>query len=101
VGGALWWCFEKEKGRRRRLVFAPVQDGCRKKEEIKDWQGNVHFPRIVDPRSEIGGKMEDENDISFWNDGRTLFVQECILSTYPKLTRGAKFDKLFRTEQTR
>ena len=78
-----------------------TQDGCRKKEEIKDWQGNVHFPRIVDPRSEIGGKMEDENDISFWNDGRTLFVQECILSTYPKLTRGAKFDKLFRTEQTR
>lgn len=46
--------------------------------------------------------MEGGNELKFWNeDGRTLFVQECILSTYPKLTRGAKFDKLFRTEQTR
>ena len=46
--------------------------------------------------------MEEENEeLSFWTDGRTLFVQECILSTYPKLTRGAKFDRLFRTEQTR
>ena len=45
--------------------------------------------------------MTTDNDSGrFWDDPRVKFVIQCILSSFPKLTPGEKFDKLFRTEAT-
>ena len=44
---------------------------------------------------------DNEDPVTFWDDPQVQFIVQCILSTYPKLAPGAKFDKLFRTEATR
>lgn len=44
---------------------------------------------------------DDGDQASFWDDPRVQYVVKCILSTYPKVTPGAKFDKNFQTEATR
>ncbi|KAK1747720.1 hypothetical protein QTG54_001683 [Skeletonema marinoi] len=41
-----------------------------------------------------------DDPASIWDDPRVNFVVQCIQSTHSKLSPGAKFDKLFRTEAT-
>ena len=43
----------------------------------------------------------DSESGRFWDDPRVEFVTQCILSSYPQLLLGEKFDKLFQTEATR
>ena len=43
----------------------------------------------------------DDAPTSLWDDGRTKVIVGHILSTYPKLSPGAKFDKLFQTDANR
>ena len=41
---------------------------------------------------------KEEGEPTLWNDDRTKYVIDRILSCYPKLSSGAKFDQQFRTE---
>lgn len=45
--------------------------------------------------------MAEEDPISLWKDDRTKYIVDRILATYPKLSAGDKFDKLFCTENNR
>lgn len=42
--------------------------------------------------------MDSDDPPGLWDDPRVQYVVKCILSTYPKLAKGAKFDKLLQTE---
>jgi hypothetical protein len=44
--------------------------------------------------------VDGDDPASFWDDPRVTFVVQCIQSTHSKLSPGAKFEKLFRTEAT-
>jgi hypothetical protein len=44
----------------------------------------------------------DERDpIRIWDHGCTKYIVNRILSTFPKLIAGAKFDKVFQTDTNR
>ena len=49
----------------------------------------------------MGSADNDDALASLWDDRRTKLIVGHVLSTYPKLSPGAKFDKLFQTDANR
>lgn len=47
-------------------------------------------------------KMSSKVDqVDFWEDPSLHYLVNRILSTFPKLSSGAKFDKVFKTDSNR
>ena len=44
---------------------------------------------------------DDEGETTIFDSPAVAYIKKKIFSTYPKLTPGAKFDKLLNTEENR